>query len=179
MYSLIPVLSINIHLCMCAKLLQSCLTLCDPMNCSWQGSSVHGIFQARTLKWISMTSSRVSSWPKDQTYISYLSCIGRRVLYTTSTNMVISYYIMNILRHIINGSVWIDFYFSYTFNFYFRENFHYVHTGLKTKEILFMLFSIIKDFYMYERKKKHFLNNIYTYVWDFPFYVNKDEIKTR
>ena len=36
----------------CAKLLQSCLTLCDPMDCSPPGSSVHGILQARILEWL-------------------------------------------------------------------------------------------------------------------------------
>ena len=35
-----------------AKSLQSCLTLCDPVDCSPPGSSVHGIFQARTLEWL-------------------------------------------------------------------------------------------------------------------------------
>ena len=34
-----------------AKSLQSCLTLCDPVDCSLPGSSVHGIFQARVLEW--------------------------------------------------------------------------------------------------------------------------------
>ena len=34
-----------------AKLLQSCPTLCDPMDCSLSGSSIHGIFQARVLEW--------------------------------------------------------------------------------------------------------------------------------
>jgi len=34
-----------------AKLLQSCLTLCDPMDWSLPGSSIHGIFQARVLEW--------------------------------------------------------------------------------------------------------------------------------
>ena len=41
----------------CAKSLQSCLTLCDPMDCSPPGCSVHGILQARMLKWVAMTSS--------------------------------------------------------------------------------------------------------------------------
>ena len=39
-------------MCCCAKSLQSCLTLCDPMDCSLPGSSVHGIPQARTLEWV-------------------------------------------------------------------------------------------------------------------------------
>ena len=45
----------------CAKSLQSCLTLCHPMDCNLPGSSVHGIFQARILEWVAMLSSRGSS----------------------------------------------------------------------------------------------------------------------
>ena len=37
---------------------QSCLTLCDPMDCSLPGSSVHGIFQASVLEWVAISSSR-------------------------------------------------------------------------------------------------------------------------
>ena len=44
----------------CAKVLQLCPTLCDPMGCSLPGSSVHGIFQARILEWVAMPSSRAS-----------------------------------------------------------------------------------------------------------------------
>ena len=44
--------------CACAQSLQPCLTLCDPMDCSLQGSSVHGILQARILEWIAISSSR-------------------------------------------------------------------------------------------------------------------------
>ena len=53
--------------CTHAKLLQLCPTLCDPMDCSPPGSSVHGIFQARTLEWVAISSSRGSSQPRDQT----------------------------------------------------------------------------------------------------------------
>ena len=42
----------------CAKSLQSFLTLCDPMDCSLPGSSVHGILQARILEWVAMSFSR-------------------------------------------------------------------------------------------------------------------------
>ena len=42
----------------CAKSLQSCLTLCDPVDCSRPGSSVDGILQARVLEWAAMPSSR-------------------------------------------------------------------------------------------------------------------------
>ena len=41
----------------------SCLTLCNPVNCSPPGSSVHGILQARVLEWVAMPSSRGSSQP--------------------------------------------------------------------------------------------------------------------
>ena len=64
-----------------AKLLQSCPTLCKPMDCSPPGSSVHGILQARVLEWVVMPSSRGSSRPRDLTCISSVSCIGRWALY--------------------------------------------------------------------------------------------------
>ena len=66
--------------CLHVQLLQSCLTVCDPMDCSPRGSSVHGILQARILEWVAMPSSRGSSQPRDRTCVSYDSCIGRRVL---------------------------------------------------------------------------------------------------
>ena len=48
----------KLHVCICAKLLQSCLTLCYPMDYSLPGSSVHGIFQVRILEWVAITYSR-------------------------------------------------------------------------------------------------------------------------
>ena len=68
--------STSFSLCVCAKSLQSCLNLCDPMDCSPPGSSVHGILQARILEWVAISSSRGSSWPRDQTCISYVSCMA-------------------------------------------------------------------------------------------------------
>ena len=67
-----------------ANSFQSCPTLCDCTDYRPPGSSVHGILQARILVWIAMPSSRGSFQPKDQTCISYVSCIGRRSLFTTS-----------------------------------------------------------------------------------------------
>ena len=46
-----------------------------------QGSSVHGILQARILEWVVMPSSRGSSQPRDRTCVSYVSCNGKQVLY--------------------------------------------------------------------------------------------------
>ena len=63
----------------CVWVTQSCLILCDPMDCSPPGSSAHGIFQARILEWVA--SSKGSSQPRDWTHFSCVSCIGRRILY--------------------------------------------------------------------------------------------------
>ena len=64
----------GIQLCYHAKWIQSCPTLRP-------GSSVHGILQARILRWVPVLSSRGSSWPGDQTHVSWVSCIGRWCLY--------------------------------------------------------------------------------------------------
>ena len=58
-----------------------CAWLCDPMDCSPLGSSVHRILQVRILEWISISYSRGSSWPRDQMHISWVSCSCRRILY--------------------------------------------------------------------------------------------------
>ena len=66
--------------CVGTKSPQSCLTLCDPMDCRPPDASIHGIFQAGMLEWIAMPSSRGSSQPRDQTHIC-MFCIGERILY--------------------------------------------------------------------------------------------------
>ena len=65
------VLAVSI-LCLVAQL---CPTLCDSLDCSPPGSSVHGIFQARILDWVAISFSRGSSWPKHWTCVS---CIAGR-----------------------------------------------------------------------------------------------------
>ena len=55
---------------------QSRPTLCNPMDCSPSGSSVHGILQARILGWVASSSSRGSSWFRDWTRVSGISCIA-------------------------------------------------------------------------------------------------------
>ena len=56
------------------KLLQLCLTLCDPMDHSLPGSSVHGILQAWILECVAMPSSRESSWPRHGIHVSFVAC---------------------------------------------------------------------------------------------------------
>ena len=58
---------VNKGLGMCAKSLQSCLSLCNPVNCNPAGPSVHGLLQARILKWVAIPSSRGSSQPRNRT----------------------------------------------------------------------------------------------------------------
>ena len=60
-------------MCVHAQLLQPCLTLCDPMDCSLQDFSVHGILQARILEWVAMPSSRGSSQTRDRTWVSCIA----------------------------------------------------------------------------------------------------------
>ena len=52
---------------------QSCPILCDPMDCSPPGSSVHGLLQARILQWVALPFSRGSSWLRDQTCVFYVA----------------------------------------------------------------------------------------------------------
>jgi len=70
-------LDLHLFLCCCCRVTELCPALCDPVNCSPPGSCVQGISQARVLEWVAVSSSRGSSWPRDQTRVS---CIGRRVL---------------------------------------------------------------------------------------------------
>ena len=61
------------YMCMCAKSLQFCPTLCATVNCSPSGSSVHGILQARILEWVAISFSRGSSQPGDRTLVSFFA----------------------------------------------------------------------------------------------------------
>ena len=56
-----------------SEVAQSCPTLCDPMDCSPPGSSVHRIHQARILEWVAISFSRVSSPPRDRTQVSRIA----------------------------------------------------------------------------------------------------------
>ena len=53
--------SIVVHASVYAQLLELCLTLCDTVDCSLPGASVHGVLQARVLEWVAMPSCRGSS----------------------------------------------------------------------------------------------------------------------
>ena len=62
--------------CECCEVTQSCLTLCDPMDCSLPGSSIHGIFQARIQEWVAISFSKGSSPPSQQVFVSAQAASG-------------------------------------------------------------------------------------------------------
>ena len=66
-----------VYMSVCVQLL-SCVWLCDPMNLSLSGSSLHGILQAGIMEWAAISFSRGSSWPRDWTCLSYT---GRWILH--------------------------------------------------------------------------------------------------
>ena len=77
-----PLISLLLNLKhVCAQALQLCPSLCEPMDSSPLGSSVHGISHARILEWVAISFSRGSSRARDRTHVSYVSCIGMQVLY--------------------------------------------------------------------------------------------------
>ena len=73
-----------------SEVAQSCLTLCNPMDCSLPCSSIHRIFQARVLEWVAISFSRGSSRPRDWTQVS---CIAGRHLPVWATREVWGLYL--------------------------------------------------------------------------------------
>ena len=67
------------------SLTKLCQTLCDLMDCSSPGSSVHEISQARILEWVAIPFSRRSSQPRDRTQVFCISCTVRQILYHGAT----------------------------------------------------------------------------------------------
>ena len=87
---------------LCVQLLQSCLTVCDPMDCDPPSFSVHEISQARILEWAAIFFYRESSWPRNQTLISCVSCTDRSLpLCGTSAFSKSSLYIWKFLVHVL------------------------------------------------------------------------------
>ena len=78
---------------MFSKLLQSSLTLCDPMDCSPPGFFVHGILQARLLEWVAIPFSRGSSWPRDRNWSPASPALAGRFFTTGAAWMYIYIYI--------------------------------------------------------------------------------------
>ena len=77
-----PKVIVYYPMCVHAKSLQSCPTLCDPVDCSLPESSVHGILQAIKVEWVAIFSPRGYSWLRYQIWIS---CTAGRFLYIWAT----------------------------------------------------------------------------------------------
>ena len=77
--------SLSKSVCVLCVLIQSYPTLCNPMDYSQSGSSVYGIFQTRLLEQVAISSSRGSSWLRDQTHVYWVSCMCRWILYHRAT----------------------------------------------------------------------------------------------
>ena len=71
---------LSLAMALCAQLLSRVWLFVTPMDCSPPGSSVRGILQPRILEWVAISSSRGSSWLRDQTHVSSVSCTGSLLL---------------------------------------------------------------------------------------------------
>ena len=74
-YSIAVVFFLSFPNTLCCRTSNFYLTLCDPIDCSLSGSSVHGILQASVLEWVAVPFSKGSSQPRDRTQVS---CIAGR-----------------------------------------------------------------------------------------------------
>ena len=79
-----------------SEVTQSCLTLCDPMDCSLAGFSVHGTFQARILEWVAISFSRGSSRPRDRTWVSRI--LGSRFTLWATREANFSSYLIEFIK---------------------------------------------------------------------------------
>ena len=77
----------------------SCPILCDPLDCSPPGSSVHGILQARILEWVAISFYRGSSRPRDSVWVS---CIARRFFTAWATREAQTNIISNVERQLFS-----------------------------------------------------------------------------
>ena len=107
------------HFHVCARsVIQSCPTLCNPMDCSPWGSSVHGIPQAGLLEWVAISPSRGFSWSRDQTHVSCISCIASRFFiaeptgkpYLTFTDIPQAFHFGYTLNSVLRSIWWALFY---------------------------------------------------------------------
>ena len=95
------ILCVCVCVCVCVLVTQSCPTLCNPMDCSLPGSSVHEIFQARILEWVAISFSRGSSQPKDRTRIS---CTIGEFFTDWATREALNQLVFHIPRVLVIGS---------------------------------------------------------------------------
>ena len=138
--------------CVCVRacsVAQSCPTLLQPHGLySPLGSSVHGLFQARILEWVAISSFRRSSRLRNRTLISFVSCIGRWILYHLPPLLTIITYLALSLTNIFSVIEWRDFptgdshlqealangtwHAVGTCSLFVRQVLHFVHTQIRS-----------------------------------------------
>ena len=119
------------------KSLQLYLTLCDPRYCSPQGSSIHGILQARILEWVAVSSSRASSWPRIKP-VSLMSPAFAGGFFTTSAAWEAPYFkLHHITKSAISGCLLL-LTLELCICFKMKEKKHFYASKIKTiKQITF------------------------------------------
>ena len=121
-------------LCACS-VTQLCLILCDPMNCSLPSSPVHGVLQVSRMEWVAISPFRESPWPRDQTGISCISCIGRQIILPLShLGSPFAFFIRYLLNHYLFIQYLILFP-SFVILIDFIENYYFSYIIVFTTEI--------------------------------------------
>ena len=127
----------EMRVCVCVCVcVWSLPTLCDLIDCSLPGSSVHGIFQTRVLEKVAISHSRGSSWPRDQIHVSCVSCTAGRFFTTAALGSPHVTRILSIL-FLFTGC----FYFSSCHPLvYFKEDlFTHGHLSINLIPLLFCI----------------------------------------
>ena len=115
-----------------SEVTQSCPALCDPMDCSLQGSSVHGIFQARVPEWGAISFSRGSSRPRDRTQVSRIAGRHFTIWATREVPRIWNMHVQ-ICRFVLT-SKWIGFKMFYLRNIIFlKRRYRFCQKGWKTE----------------------------------------------
>ena len=96
-----------------SEVTQSCPMLCDPMDCSPPGSSIHGIFQARGLEWSATAFSRGYSGPSDQTQVSHI--VGR-LYHLSHCYLNVRVFLFFAFKSILTNEQWSDHHYRGTVN---------------------------------------------------------------
>ena len=101
-----PKIKIRITMKKWSDVAQMCLTLCDPMDYSLSGSSVHGIFQTRIPEWVAISFSRRSSRSRDWTWVSHI--IGRRfTVWAPYDPTILGIQLSLGVHRVSSGTIWI------------------------------------------------------------------------
>ena len=134
-----------------SEVAQLCPTLCNPMDFSPPGSSIHGILQARILKWVAISFSRGSSWPRDRTQVSHIA--GRHFnLWATREAQSMGFFYFVAIMVLIAMKVNVqDFVWTYVFN-----SLGYIHRKAIVRSHGNSMFNFFKTPRLFPTEANHF-----------------------